>query len=306
MKHPLENYFVKKSLIVFFLIGLTSSLSYAEELRLISEKSISMKDWQNVYVNASGADVKVESWDKQEVYVKIFGNRRAEEKMNFDIYQDGEVVKVIAKKRGSFLNWFGNNLSVRIEIMTPKNYNTHVETSGGDISVANLAGGFKLDTSGGDITLSNTNGKLKAETSGGDITLNKHKGDMNLSTSGGDITCNEGNGDLKAETSGGDIKIDLSDGRLFAETSGGDIIINYSGLNKGIKAETSGGDIHVKLPATFKAKVHLETSGGEISNNFSNSKSERVKRGEVDAEFNGGGDILKLETTGGDIIVDQK
>jgi DUF4097 and DUF4098 domain-containing protein YvlB len=306
MKHPLENYFVKKSLIVFFLIGLTSSLSYAEELRLIREKSISMKDWQNVYVNASGADVKVESWDKQEVYVKIFGNRRAEEKMNFDIYQDGEVVKVIAKKRGSFLNWFGNSLSVRIEIMTPKNYNTHVETSGGDISVANLAGGFKLDTSGGDITLSNTNGKLKAETSGGDITLNKHKGDMNLSTSGGDITCNEGNGDLKAETSGGDIKIDLSDGRLFAETSGGDIIINYSGLNKGIRAETSGGDIHLKLPAAFKAKVHLETSGGEISNNFSNSKSERVKRGEVDAEFNGGGDILKLETTGGDIIIDQK
>lgn len=306
MKHPLENYFVKKILIVFFLIGLTSSLSYAEELRLIREKSISMKDWQNVYVNASGADVKVESWDKQEVYVKIFGNRRAEEKMNFDIYQDGEVVKVIAKKRGSFFNWFGNNLSVRIEIMTPKNYNPHVETSGGDISVANLAGGFKLDTSGGDITLSNTNGKLKAETSGGDITLNTHKGDMNLSTSGGDITCNEGNGDLKAETSGGDIKIDLSDGRLFAETSGGDIIINYSGLNKGIKAETSGGDIHLKLPATFKAKVHLETSGGEISNNFSNSKSERVKRGEVDAEFNGGGDILKLETTGGDIIVDQK
>lgn len=208
--------------------------------------------------------------------------------MNFDIYQDGEVVKVIAKKRGSFLNWFGNSLSVRIEVMTPKNYNTHVETSGGDISAANLTGGFKLDTSGGDITLSNTNGKLKVETSGGDITLNKHKGDMNLSTSGGDI------------------KIDLSDGRLFAETSGGDIIINYSGLNKGIKAETSGGDIHVKLPAAFKAKVHLETSGGEISNNFSNSKSERVKRGEVDAEFNGGGDILKLETTGGDIIVDQK
>jgi len=64
--------------------------------------------------------------------------------------------------------------------------------------------------------------------------------------------------------------------------------------------------VHVKLPANFKAKAHLETSGGEITNNFSNAKAMRVSRGKVDAEFNGGGEILKLETTGGDIIVDQK
>ena len=43
-----------------------------------------------------------------------------------------------------------------------------------------------------------------------------------------------------------------------------------------------------------------------IINNFSNSLSERVRRGEVDAEFNGGGELLKLETSGGDITVDQK
>lgn len=297
---------VKKIVTVFFLIGVTSSFSFADELRLIREKSFQMKDWQNVFVNASGADVKVESWDKQEVYVKIFANRRAEEKMKFNVYQENEVVKVIAKKKGSFFNWFGSGLSVRIEIMTPKNYNAHVETSGGDIGVSNLTGGFKLDTSGGDIVLNNTNGKLKAETSGGEISLNKHTGIMDLSTSGGDIICKEVSGDLSAETSGGDIKIDLSDGRIFAETSGGDIMINYSGLNKGITAETSGGDIQIKLPADFKAKVHLETNGGGITNNFSNSRADRVRRGEVDAEFNGGGEILKLETSGGDIRVDQK
>lgn len=297
---------LKKIPVMILLIVVTTSLSFADNLKLIREKSFQMKDWQTVYVNASGADVKVESWDKQEVYVKIFGNSRAEDKMKFDIYQEGDAVKVIAKKRGSFFNWFGNGLSVRIVIMTPQNYNPHIETSGGDISVKNLFGDFKLDTSGGDITLINTNGKLKAETSGGDITLNKHKGVMSLSTSGGDIKCEEAIGDLHAETSGGDINIDLTDGKLFAETSGGDISINYTGSNKGIDASTSGGTIHVKLPSDFKAKVHLETSGGEISNNFSNSKSERVRRSEVDVEFNGGGGILKLETTGGDIIVDQK
>ena len=306
MNRIFEFTLAKGIITVLFLIGITSSLSFADELRPIREKSFQMKDWQNVYVNASGADVKVESWDKQEVYVKIFANRRAEEKMKFDVHQEGEVVKVIVKRKGSFFNWFGGGLNVRIEIMIPKNYNTHIETSGGDIRVSNLSGGFKLDTSGGDIILNNTDGKVKAETSGGEITLNKHKGAMDLSTSGGDIICKAGSGDLRAETSGGDIKIDLSDGKLIAETSGGDITIHYSGLNKGIRAETSGGDIQIKLPANFKAKVHLETSGGGITNNFSNSLSERVRRGEVDAEFNGGGELLKLETSGGDITVDQK
>ncbi|MBA4407027.1 hypothetical protein C0389_07125 [bacterium] len=278
----------RRILTLFCLLGLVSSITFADELRLIREKSFQMKDWQNVYVNASGADVKVESWDKQEVYVKIFSNRRAEEKMTFNVYQENEVVKVIVKRKGSFFNWFGGGISVRIEIMTPKNYNANVETSGGDIITTN------------------TDGKLKVETSGGEISLFKHKGAMDLSTSGGDIICKETTGDLNAETSGGDIKIDLSEGKLYASTSGGDIIINYSGMNKGFQAETSGGDIQVKLPANFKAKAHFETSGGSITNNFSNSRSERVRRGEVDAEFNGGGEILKLETSGGDIRVDQK
>ncbi len=306
MNSSIQYNLLKKMLVVIPLIMISASLSLADNLKLIREKSFQVKDWQSVYVNTSGADVKVESWDKPEVYVKIFANSRAESKMKFDIYQEGDVVKVIAKKRGSMFSWFGNNLSVRVEVMTPKNFNPHVETSGGDINVANLVGDFKLDTSGGDITLSNTNGKLKAETSGGDITLDKHKGVMSLSTSGGDIKCEETNGDLHAETSGGNINIDLTDGKLFAETSGGDIAINYTGPNKGIEASTSGGEIQIKLPADFKAKVHLETSGGEISNNFSNSKLKRVRRSEVDAEFNGGGSVLKLETTGGDIIVSQK
>jgi len=304
MYQSIEQVLFRRFLLVLVLMVLGASLSPAEELKLLREKSFSAKDWDNV--NASGADVRVNSWEKQETYVKIFGNRRAEEKLELRIEQDGNTVRVLAKKKGSLFNWFGSNISVRIEISVPKNQNTHVETSGGDISIANINGVYKLDTSGGDIKLNNTNGKLKAETSGGDINLSTHKGDMILSTSGGDIVCKGTNGDLKAETSGGDIELNTADGKVRAETSGGDITIDYTGINKGIEAETSGGDIHVKLPADLKAKVHLETTGGDITNNFDNAKTKRVTRGEMDAEFNGGGEMLKLETTGGDVVVNQK
>jgi hypothetical protein len=296
-----------KFLLILIITLVGASISLADSMKLIREKSFQVKDWQNLYTKASGADVKVESWDKQEVYVKIFANHRAEEKMRFDIYQDGDVVKVIAEKKGnSFWNLWGGGISVRIEAFVPRNFNAHLESSGGDLSVANLTGGFKLYTSGGDVNTNNTDGKLHAETSGGDIKLNSHKGEMDISTSGGDIICHNVKGDVKGETSGGDIHIEVTDGKIDVSTSGGDIGIDYSGANQGIEASTSGGSITAKLPSDFKAKAHLETSGGDIDNNFSNSKSTHVKRSRVDAEFNGGGPTLNLETSGGDVEVNQK
>lgn len=304
----MNNYqlFSKRALMLLGTLAFLSSFAYAEDLKVLKEKTFQMKDYQNFFVDASGADVKVVSWDKQEVYVKISGNDKAASKLKYDVFQDGDVVRVIIKRKSSFWNWFGSNIRIKVDAFVPAKYNAHVETSGGDIYVKGITGGFRFDTSGGDITLVKLNGKVNAETSGGDIQLTEHYGNMLLSTSGGDIVCKGVVGDVKAETSGGDIQIQQKDGRLFAETSGGDIVIEYSGVNKGIEAETSGGDISAKLPADFKANVHLETTGGSIDSNFSNSKSTKVKRSELIAEFNGGGPVLRLETSGGDVTVDQK
>jgi len=304
----MNNYqlFSKRALMLLGTLAFLSSFAYAEDLKVLKEKTFQMKDYQNFFVDASGADVKVVSWDKQEVYVKISGNDKAASKLKYDVFQDGDVVRVIIKRKSSFWNWFGSNIRIKVDVFVPAKYNAHVETSGGDIYVKGITGGFRFDTSGGGITLVKINGKVNAETSGGDIQLTEHYGNMLLSTSGGDIVCRGVVGDVKAETSGGDIQIQQKDGRLFAETSGGDIVIEYSGVNKGIEAETSGGDISAKLPADFKANVHLETTGGSIDSNFPNSKSTKVKRSELVAEFNGGGPVLRLETSGGDVTVDQK
>ncbi len=304
----MNNYqlFSKRALMLLGTLAFLSSFAYAEDLKVLKEKTFQMKDYQNFFVDASGADVKIASWDKQEVYVKISGNDKAASKLKYDIFQDGDVVRVIIKRKDSFWNWFGSNIRIKVDAFVPAKYNAHVETSGGDIYVRGITGGFKFDTSGGDITLVKLNGKVNAETSGGDIQLTEHYGNMLLSTSGGDIVCKAVVGDVKAETSGGDIQIQQKDGRLFAETSGGDIVIEYTGVNKGIEAETSGGDISAKLPSDFKAKVHLETTGGGIDCNFPNSKSTKVKRSELIAEFNGGGPVLRLETSGGDVTVYQK
>lgn len=304
-----ENNMFKKLILILALSILASSFSFGKELKTIKEMTFQVKDWENLYVNADGADIIVGGWDKQEVYVKVSGNRRAEEHLNLKIDKENSSVVVVAKLRNShsFFNWFGNNnMSLRIEVMVPKKYNADLETSGGNLKVSDITGGFKLNTSGGNITLDNNNGKLHAETSGGNIKLTNHKGEMDISTSGGNIHCNGLIGDLKAETSGGNVDIQLTDGKLFTETSGGNIYIDYTGVNKGLEAETSGGTIKVKLPSDFKAKAHLETGGGTVRNHFSNVKDFKVTESEVDCELNGGGNVLRLESSGGDVVVEQK
>lgn len=296
----------KKALLLLGTLAFLSTFVYGDDLRVLKEKTFQMKDFQNLSVEVSGANVKIQNWDKQEVYVKISGNEKAISKLKYDVFQEGDYVRVVIKKKDSFWNWFGSNIRVRVEAFVPSKFNARVETSGGDINVSGITGGFRFDTSGGDINLKYLNGKVNAETSGGNIQLLGHKGNMFLSTSGGNITCKNVVGDVKAETSGGDIDIDQNDGKLFAETSGGDISILYNGENKGIDASTSGGDITAKIPANFKAKVHLETSGGSVKSNFDNAKTFKVKRSEFDAEYNGGGPLVKLETSGGDITVHQK
>lgn len=304
------EYQTKKKLFIILFIFLIGSLFVtdllADNLKLIKEKSFTVRSGETLYIDASGADIKVESWNKDEVYVKILGNRKAEQKMEFTIERIGDGVEVIAKREGSwFFNW-GGGYSVRIEVMVPLNYNNNVETSGGDIHIQHVNGKFKLDTSGGDVNLKSTNGELSINTSGGDITLTDHNGDSKVSTSGGDIRVDKLSGGLNASTSGGDIYIDSADGKIYSKTSGGDIDIRYSGNNKGIYASTSGGDITLFVPSSFKATVDFETSGGSIDCNFSNYKATKVTRSRLRGEFNGGGESVICKTTGGDIDINNK
>lgn len=287
-----------------FILMNTSIL--ADSQRVIKENSFKMKQGETLYVDAAGADIKVKSWDKDEALIKIFGNRKAEEKMKFEIEKIENGIRVIAKKKGFSFFDFGSGISVKIEAYLPVKSNSEIETSGGNIEIIDLNGSIELNTSGGDIKLQNTSGKVHAVTSGGDIVLLNQAGSSDITTSGGNIQCKNISGDLNASTSGGNIEIESKNGKISAKTSGGDIKIALDGAFQGIYASTSGGDIQLYLPSNTNASVELETSGGEIECNFSNSKSTKVTHNKFIADFNNGGEKLIAKSSGGDISVFEK
>jgi len=298
----MKNYFAY-SIFLLFLIFISSNI-FADELIKIHEKTYSTKNGLELKITTSIGDVYLSTWDKLEIYVKISGNRKAQEKIDFTYSNNENGLEITAKKEGGSWFTFGGAY-LKYEIKLPKNYNSSIKTAGGDIKIYDLNGKINFTTSGGDVSLFNTVGDANVKTSGGDIKLSNTKGELNINTSGGDIDVNDFAGSLYASTSGGDIELNGGNGKIDASTSGGNVKLNYSGENKGIDLSTSGGDIDVSVPANFKAEADLSTSGGEIECELNVTKSIKIKSTTFKAEVNGGGNLIKCHTSGGDVTVKQ-
>ncbi len=298
--------------LVVFSIMLTGSLiacrvevgsDLSGDLQTLQEKTFSIQPGKDLSVEALSGDVTVTTWDKSEVYIKVLGNDRAKDKVDLSFNNNDNEVSVIAKSNGSVFNWFSSGIKLKFEIKVPSEFNTNINTSGGDIMMGEIRGNNQLKTSGGDVWVKNTDGVLKVTTSGGEINLDSNSGDMNVSTSGGDIKARNFKGDISASTSGGDIYMKGSDSKVYAETSGGDIVLEYTGVNKGIDVETSGGDIQMKLPADFNASANMHTSGGEIECDLTANNAHRISSSRFEADLNNGGESLVAKTSGGDITI---
>jgi hypothetical protein len=273
------------------------------DLKTLHEKTFPISPGKKLKMDVSMGDVMISGWDKNEVYIKVLGNEKAADKVEFEFNANENLVEVIAKKEGSFFNWFNGGISLRFEVKVPNRFNNKVHTSGGDIKISNITGTNTFKTSGGDIWIKKTEGELEVSTSGGDINLDENKGNISASTSGGDITAKTFDGDLYASTSGGDIKLKGKNSKINAETSGGDIFLEYWGENKGIELSTSGGDIYIKVPADFNANVKLASSGGDVSTEIGVNNVKKVSSHKLEGELNKGGSPLNATTSGGDVVV---
>jgi hypothetical protein len=282
---------MKKNIpILFFVLILLNAFIniYAGDLKVIKERTFPISPGKVLKVDASSGDVLVSTWDKNEVYIKILGNEKAEDKMKFEFNNDNDMVEVIAKREHWLSGWFSSGIRLRFEIKVPIKFNEKVRTSGGDVYTTNTSGNLDISTSGGDIKLENVDGIF------------------DLSTSGGDISGMNFQGNLNASTSGGDINLRGNDSKIKASTSGGDIYLDYKGTNEGISLSTSGGDIQIRLPQDFNASAKMHTSGGEISCELTANNAKKISSTKFEADLNNGGNPLYAETSGGDIDILKK
>lgn len=282
------------------------------------EKSFPVTAAGTLHVETQGGEIRVSPSNDSVVRItakqRIQANSEAEadevlKKLELTFEQNGNDVRVISKyerqpagfRRGSW-----PPVNVDIIVTVPATFATELHTSGGGITVGDLAGKAELRTSGGGIKLGKMGGQVDARTSGGSITLAEAGGAVELKTSGGNISVGRVNGPAELSTSGGGIQIDSVASVLRAHTSGGSIRANITGpLKEECSLSTSGGSVHVLVEKTAGFRLDASTSGGVVDLEGLSITLEKMgrDRGRLAGAVNGGGPLLKLRSSGGGIVV---
>jgi DUF4097 and DUF4098 domain-containing protein YvlB len=185
------------------------------------------------------------------------------------------------------------------------------ETGGGSIEIQNGGQGAVIETGGGSIELRHCDGKVKVSTGGGGIDLGDIGGPVDIETGGGSIRLSSAKGHVHAETGGGGIEL-LGVPSANAQTGAGPItvkLINTGGERHDSELETSAGDITVYIASNVAVDVRASVdlaSGHHITSDFSDihvhSEGDQwAKTISADGKLNGGGPVLKVRTTTGDI-----
>lgn len=187
------------------------------------------------------------------------------------------------------------------------------ETGGGSVFVRSGQQGAVLETGGGSIRMERCNGRVKASTGGGSIDLGEIGGAAEVESGGGSIRLGPAKGRVEAQTGGGSIQLDGATS-VKAETGAGGIVVKLvasSDVRSNSVLETAAGDITVylanDLPITIRAAIEM-ANGHKIRSDFSDIHISSEGRGwpgpqtvTAEGQLNGGGPVLKVRTSSGNI-----
>jgi DUF4097 and DUF4098 domain-containing protein YvlB len=186
------------------------------------------------------------------------------------------------------------------------------ESGGGSVSIVAGSQDAVLETGGGSIQVERCAGRVKASTGGGSIELGDIGGAVEMETGGGSIRLGSAKGPVRAQTGGGSIELNgVPSAR--AETGGGGIVAKFvpsNGERHDSQLETSAGDITVYLDPNVNISVRASidvANGHNIRSDFPDIRVTTEggdygpKTVTAEGSLNGGGPVLKVRTTTGDI-----
>jgi hypothetical protein len=188
------------------------------------------------------------------------------------------------------------------------------ESGGGDLVLVSGSQGASLQTGAGTIHVDKCTGEVKAETAGGAIELGEISGDVTTETGGGSIKVNSAGGPVKAETGGGGIEL-WGVPSAHVQTGAGPIIAKFVGSHgqrNDSLLETGVGDITIYLVPNINLTVRASIEASTGQSIKSDCPEIRVsseggqwgpKQVSAEGSLNGGGPVLKLRTSMGNIYI---
>lgn len=261
-------------------------------------------------VDVSHSDVVVRTGSDSEARIRVTLDgrnmtraRETFEEMDFRAFQEGDRVVLRANDRTSWNSRRTGGADIDVEITIPERFNLDMETSHGDVDLADLQGTVDVHTSHGDIEARTVRGeRINIRTSHGDIDAGSFDArEITLRTSHADIELGSVRSErFSATTSHSDVEIENVTGDTEISTSHGDIRVNLTG-DAGARFTTSHGDVTVGTNRSLGANLDLRGKQVRVSSTYQLTGS--VKKDRVEADINGGGSRIVARTTHGTVTL---
>ena len=212
------------------------------------------------------------------------------------------------------------------------NNDLYLQSGGGIVSVEHVTGRLFVKTGGGKVRIG-TSGPATIETGAGNVEVNKCMGDVQANTGGGSLNFGDIAGNVTAETGGGSVKLGSAQGYVKVITGGGSVELWKVGQGAHVETgpgavsvqfvggrgqfhdsylHTAQGNVIVYLPRDLGVSVHASTemaTGSGIKTDFpglgisSEGSQYGPKMMFAEGQLNGGGPVLRLRTTIGQIDI---
>jgi DUF4097 and DUF4098 domain-containing protein YvlB len=297
-------------------LAVAFSASASAKVERVVERTFQVQPGVHINVTTSGGEVRIETSNDPVVkvvakeHIRAGSDAEADDllkKLTLTIEQSGSSVTASASYENTMGFHFGSTpVQVDFVVTVPTSASADLKTSGGDVIVGDLEGAVHAHTSGGDIKLGSIGGNVDASTSGGNVVIVEGRSSVRLSTSGGNVSAKHLMGASDLRTSGGDIKVDSVESTLKAETSGGDVKAGFDGGLKGdCSLSTSGGQVKASVGKEVGFHLDASTSGGQVDVSGLTITIDHggMGRSSLAGLVNGGGPVLRLRSSGGDIEV---
>ena len=272
-----------------------SLIGFGDNTAMIFEKEYNPEELNNINVDVSSSNVKIEKADIDKIKITAYGEKedKIKEVMNeneLSITKENTKIFIF-----TMLYWCREEIIIQVPNNCDEEFN--IKTSSGDIIVPDLEGdNIQLKTASGKIQCGNiNNGNI--ETSSGDILIGNGN-EVTLKASSGNIKAGDFN-KLLAEASSGDIEIGTISEDAKVKTASG--IITLNGANK-LKAEAISGDIKIN---SIENNCEISSTSGNIIVDRANiNENSFIKTNSGNVVINNKNDIyVETETTSGDADV---
>lgn len=313
---------MKFTLRLSFLAGLAAAaaLPVLGQIERIVEKSFSVQPGGTLRVSSFKGEIRVSPSNDGMVKItarqkiKASSDAEADEflrKLELTIVQSGSMVSAVANhEKAPFWTRLMREpwppVSVDFIVTVPASFATKLSTSGGMVLVDDMTGAVNVRSSEGHIYLRKMGGEVDAQTSDGNMTLDEGHGRVRLATSRGSITVGRVMGSADISSSVGSIKVDVAGGTLRASTHAGTLIAGLLGPLAGeCVLSNSDGSVRVTVDKGAAFQLDAATSGGRVETEGIKLTAEKSneKKTSVAGAANGGGPLLKIRTSDGDVSV---